>query len=203
MRAVGPTLGTDPAWPHDAVEIGRIVDAWGLKGWIKVQPFASDPQALFSSRRWFIEPPEAAGLRRLGTAADSYPPWLEVVEAKEHGEVVVARVTDVDDRTAAEALRGARVFVGRSSFPSAGSDEYYWVDLIGLLVVNRQGETLGTVIGLIDTGPHSVLRLRPEEAPSEGAAVESSERLIPFVAAYVDAVSLPDRRITVDWGMDY
>ena len=203
MRAVGPTLGTDPAWPHDAVEIGRIVDAWGLKGWIKVQPFASDPQALFSSRRWFIEPPEAVGLKRLGTAADSYPPWLEVVEAKEHGEVVVARVTDVDDRTAAEALRGARVFVGRSSFPSAGSDEYYWVDLIGLLVVNRQGETLGTVIGLIDTGPHSVLRLRPEEAPSEGATVESSERLIPFVAAYVDAVSLPDRRITVDWGMDY
>lgn len=203
MRAVGPTLGTDPAWPHDAVEIGRIVDAWGLKGWIKVQPFASDPQALFSSRRWFIEPPEAVGLKRLGTAADSYPPWLEVVEAKEHGEVVVARVTDVDDRTAAEALRGARVFVGRSSFPSAGSDEYYWVDLIGLLVVNRQGETLGTVIGLIDTGPHSVLRLRPEEAPSEGATVESSERLIPFVAAYVDAVSLPDRRITVDWGLDY
>src|SRR5881227_308157 len=41
-----------PAFPVDAVEVGRIVDAWGVKGWIKVQPFASDPQALISSRRW-------------------------------------------------------------------------------------------------------------------------------------------------------
>ena len=48
----------DPPWPDDAVEVGRIVGAWGLKGWIKIHPFASDPQALFSSRRWFIKPPE-------------------------------------------------------------------------------------------------------------------------------------------------
>ena len=45
------------AWPDDAVEVGRIVDAWGIKGGIKVQPFSSDPQALFSTRRWFIQPP--------------------------------------------------------------------------------------------------------------------------------------------------
>jgi len=35
--------GADPSWPDDAIEVGRIVDAWGLKGWIKVQPFAADP----------------------------------------------------------------------------------------------------------------------------------------------------------------
>ena len=45
----------------------------------------------------------------------------------------------MDDRDAAEALRGARVFVPRSSFPSTGTDGYYWVDLIGLQVVNREG----------------------------------------------------------------
>ena len=49
----------------------------------------------------------------------------------------------VPDRNAAEALRGARVFVPRSSFPSVGEDEYYWVDLIGLAVVNREGVALG------------------------------------------------------------
>jgi 16S rRNA processing protein RimM len=187
----------DPVWPEDAIEIGRVVDAWGVKGWIKVQPFASDPQALFSSRRWFVKPPEEADIRQYGTKpAASFPPLLKVTEAKEHGGVVVAQVKEVSDRNAAEALRGARIFVGRSSFPTADADEYYWVDLIGLVVVNRQGQALGTVVGLLDTGPHSVLRIQPAEPKAE-------ERLVPFVAAYVDDVSLSDKRITVDWGLDY
>jgi 16S rRNA processing protein RimM len=188
----------DPAWPEDAVEIGRVVAAWGVKGWIKVQPFASDPQALFSSKRWFVKPPEEGVLKRPGAAAADFPPLLKIVEAKDHGAGVVAQVQGVDDRQAAEALRGARLFVARSSFPTADADEYYWVDLIGLSVVNRQGEVFGHVVGLIDTGPHSVLRVAPEAAASEEA-----ERLIPFVAAYIDDVSLAERRITVDWGLDY
>jgi 16S rRNA processing protein RimM len=92
-------------------------------------------------------------------------------------------------------MRGARIFVPRSSFPSAASDEFYWVDLIGLQVVNREGRPLGEVLGLIDNGAHSVLRVAP---PAAGA-----ERLIPFVAAYIDRVDLAARRIEVDWGLDY
>jgi len=92
------------------------------------------------------------------------------------------------------------VFVPRASFPTADPDEYYWVDLIGLAVVNLQGEALGTVTGLLDTGPHSVLRITPEGAdPSD----EAAERLVPFVAAYVVDVEMDQRRIVVDWGLDY
>lgn len=197
MAATPSVAGsTDPVFPEDAIEVGRVVDAWGVKGWIKVQPFASDPQALFSSKRWFVKPPEDAVLKRLDAKASRYPPLLKIVQAKEHGEVVVAQAQEVEDRSGAEALRGARIFIGRSSFPTAGTDEYYWVDLIGLAVVNRQGDALGTVVGLIDTGPHSVLRVQPADPNAE-------ERLIPFVAAYVDDVSLADKRITVDWGLDY
>ncbi len=190
--------GADPDWPADAIEVGRIVDAWGLKGWIKVQPFASDPQALFSSRRWFILPSERAGVTRPATVAGALPTLLKITQVKDHGEVVVALAQEVPDRTAAEAMRGARVFIGRASFPSAGADEFYWVDLIGLAVVNREGTALGNVVGLIDTGPHSVLRVTPA-----AESTEEAERLIPFVAAYVDEVSLEQRRITVDWGLDY
>jgi 16S rRNA processing protein RimM len=189
-------------WPDDAVEVGRVVGAWGLKGWIKVQPFASDPQALFSSRRWFIKPPEEGAVKRpvaaSAAAAAGFPALLKVSEAKEHGDVVVALVQEVADRDRAEALRGARVFVARSSFPTPDPDEFYWVDLIGLDVVNREGERLGTVAGLIDTGPHSVLRVA-----STPDAPATDERLIPFVGAYVDDVSLAERRITVDWGLDF
>ena len=67
-------------------------------------------------------------------------------------------------------------------------------------MVNREGEALGAVIGLIDTGPHSVLRVVPAGAD---ASDEAAQRLIPFVSQYVDDVSLPQRLITVDWGLDY
>ncbi len=103
----------------------------------------------------------------------------------------------VDDRDAAEALRGARVFVPRSSFPSTGTDEYYWVDLIGLQVVNREGVALGQVRELMSTGPQTVLVLAYEQ---DGKA---QERMIPFVSAFVDKVELAEKRITVDWQPDY
>ena len=200
MSATRP-VGADPAWPEDAIEVGRIVDAWGLKGWIKVRPFAADPQALFSSRRWFVLPSEKAGPVR-PVAGATIPSLLKITQVKDHGDVVVALAQEVPDRSAAEALRGARVFIGRASFPTPDPDEFYWVDLIGLNVVNRGGETLGTVAGLIDTGPHSVLRVTPEVVPA-GVSAQEAERLIPFVGAYVDEVSLERRLITVDWSLDY
>ena len=190
-----PTSSSDDvAWPEDAVEVGRVVDAWGVKGWIKVQPYSSDPQALFSSRRWFLQPPETPHPIKPGSVL---PRLLKVTQAKDHGDVVVATAQEVPDRNAAEALKGARVFVSRASFPTADADEFYWVDLIGLEVVNRQGERLGTVADLLDTGAHSVLRVVDEQQPTP------TERLIPFVGAYVDEVDQDARRITVDWGLDY
>jgi 16S rRNA processing protein RimM len=186
----------EPALPDDAVEIGRITGAWGIKGWIRVQPFSAQPKALFSSKRWFVKPPEGA------PSTLAMPPLLRVVQAREQGDGVVASVQELPDRNAAEAMRGARVFIPRSSFPTAGAGEFYWVDLIGLDVVNRQGEALGQVTGLLDTGVHSVLCVRPDEAVVD-ASMEAPERLIPFVAAYVDEVNLASRRIVVDWGLDY
>lgn len=94
-------------------------------------------------------------------------------------------------------LRGARIFISRASFPSAQSDEYYWVDLLGLTVVNRQGESMGVVRELLSTGPQTVLVLGYEV---DGKPLE---RMIPFVAAFIDDVDLTARRITVDWQSDY
>jgi 16S rRNA processing protein RimM len=192
-------LDDEVVWPEDAIEVGRIVDAWGIKGGIKVLPFSSDPQALFSSRRWFLRPPE----KPLGPkAASPLPTLLRITNAREQGDVIVATAQDVADRNAAEALRGCRVFVSRASFPTADPDEYYWIDLIGLAVVNREGQALGSVADLLDTGAHSVLRVTQVETDGQGQAQER-ERLIPFVAAYIEAVSLEQRRITVDWGLDF
>ena len=190
----------DPAFPDDAIEVGRVLGAWGIQGWIRVQPFSSDPKALFSSRRWFIRPPEVAGPK--ASRRQSPPPLLRITMSKSHGDAVIASAQELPDRTAAEGMQGARIFVGRASFPTAGDGEYYWIDLLGLNVVNRQGDALGTVTDLIDTGAHSVLRVRRPDAAPE-ATPEQAERLIPFVAAFIDDVSLAQRLITVDWGLDY
>ena len=181
--------------PADAVEVGRVMGAWGIKGGIRIKPFASEPQALFASKRWFLRPPE--GPRPAGVKTTPFPSMLRIVAAKEHGDGVVATAEELPDRDAAEALKGAAIFVSRASFPTPDDGEFYWIDLIGLQVHNRAGSGLGAVIGLIETGPHCVLRIQPP-----GTTTEADEVLIPFVDAYVDGVDLPTRRITVDWELE-
>lgn len=184
----------DADFPADAVEVGRVLGAWGIKGWIRVQAYAKQPQALFSSRHWFLQPAEAAPGAAAHAVAASLPRLVRIREVREHGDAVVAFLRDIDERNAAEALRGARIFVARSSFPTAGDDEFYWVDLIGLQVVNREGAHLGHIAALMDNGAQSVLQVCDDKG---------IQRLIPFVAAYIDQVDLPGRCIVVDWGLDY
>lgn len=179
--------------PTDAIEVGYILDAWGVKGWFKIVPHASAPEALFSSRRWYLQPPlRGVGPVQAPKTLSALPTLLKITQVKEHGDGVVASAQDITERSEAEALKGARVFVSRASFPTAAEDEYYWVDLIGLQVVNREHVLLGTVQDLIDTGAHSILRI----ATGTG---RPAERLIPFVGAYIDRVDLPAQRIEVDW----
>ncbi len=185
----GSALPAEPARPADAVEVGRILGAWGVKGGLKVKPFSADPQALFSSKRWWLAPSEAK-------PAQQVPPILRVRQAREQGDSVVATCDELNDRDAAQALAGARVYVARSSFPTPDEDEFYWVDLIGLAVRNREGVELGKVAGLVETGPHCVLRIQPEDA-------DAPELLVPFVGAYVDRVEREAGLIHVDWQADY
>ncbi len=188
------------ALPDDAVEVARVLDAWGVKGWLKVLPHSSEPDALLHAKAWFLQAPEARF--RPGFSAFKGTVSVSVSECKLHSDSVVAKIEGLDDRNAAEALKGARIFLPRSAFPRTDTDEYYWVDLIGLEVFNREGLSLGCVRDLMATGPTSVLVVE-YAAPGEDGQARSAERMIPFVSAYVDAVDLPARRITVDWQPDY
>lgn len=177
--------------PEDAVEVGRILDAWGIKGWFRVLSHSSDPAALFAAKQWYLMPSEKGAKTFAGVGK------LEIAQAKLHSDSVVASAQGVIDRNAAEALRGARIFVPRTSFPASAEDEYYWVDLIGLSVENREGQAMGVVRDLLETGPQTVLVLEYE---LDG---KKSERMIPFVSAFVDKVDMVARKILVDWQADY
>jgi 16S rRNA processing protein RimM len=122
--------------------------------------------------------------------------WREfaLLEARKHADSVLARLEGLNGREEAAPWRGASIGVPRSAMPTPAADEVYLVDLIGLTVVNRNGETLGRVAGLMETGAHAVLRV--EDA-------RRSVRLIPLVFAYVDAIEMAAGRIVVDWHADY
>lgn len=209
------TLSLTPCdLPSDAVEMGRIADAWGIKGWIKVHAYSASADALLAGTEWFLQPPVAPFDR--GFTAFKGTIRVEVKEIKPHADTLVALCDASPHRNAAESLKGARIFMSRSQFPQTSDpDEYYWVDLLGLRVVNREGVALGVVRDLMSTGPNSVLVIEYTvaapvadvsgvgEPTAPVAASKQAERLIPFVAAYVDKVDKAAGVITVDWQEDY
>ena len=110
-----------------------------------------------------------------------------------HNKTLAVQLPDCPDRTAAEKLKGLLIAVPRSSLPKQSNNEYYWSDLIGLVVVNEAGVTLGLVTNLLETGANLVLSVQGE----------GGEILIPFVATAIKQVDLKNKIIRVDWAADY
>jgi 16S rRNA processing protein RimM len=184
-----PLMFDAASLPPDAIEVGRIQDAWGVKGWMKIHAFNNDPQAFFTSKRWYLQVPEPRAGVRINFEAFTGTVLFKVLEAKEHSSGVVVTTLDVQDRTGAESLKGARIFIPRSSFPTPAKDEFYWVDLLGHSVINREGVVLGKVDDLHSTGPNTVLIL--------------GKIMIPFVSVYIDSVDHETKTIRVDWQENY
>jgi 16S rRNA processing protein RimM len=162
--------------------MGRIAGAYGVRGWVRVDPHSEDRHALLAQGTWWLQAHEGAAWRR-----------VVVREARAHGGGLVASVDGIDSREAAAALRGAQVGVTRAALPPLASGELYWADLEGLAVRNRDDVLLGHIAGLLDTGAHPVLRIRPPAGP---------ERLIPWVPAYIDEADMDARVVRVDWPAD-
>jgi 16S rRNA processing protein RimM len=163
------------------VIMGRVAAAHGLRGWVKIQPYTEYLDSLLEYKSWWI-----------GTEQG---PWreVEVQHSEVHNKTLAAQLPDCADRSAAEKLKGLLIAVPRSSLPQQSHDEYYWSDLIGLVVVNEAGVQLGTVANLLETGANQVLSLKSD----------SGEILIPFVANAIKQVDLKNRIIRVDWALDY
>ncbi|MDP1717203.1 MAG: ribosome maturation factor RimM [Burkholderiales bacterium] len=165
--------------PDDLVVMGRILAPFGIKGWLKIQPFTAESDCLSALDTWW-----------LGRDGD----WRQyrVVEAKPQGRGVVAKLEGCEDRETALEFRGKQVAVTRDVLPRPGTNEFYWADLIGLRVVNSAAQDFGEVTRILETGANDVLVVQGE-----------CERLIPFIADVIQAVDLAAGEIRVDWGADY
>ena len=166
--------------------LGRIVAPFGVNGWLKVHPFGDDPLSWRTMPTLWISPRDDAQ----GTS-DWTPCKARGIRAQ--GKSIVLALDGFLDRTAAEGISGWYVAAPRDALPKPAKDEYYWADLVGLEVVNTAGIALGSVENLLETGAHAVLVVRAGE----------TERLIPFVSAYVLDVIPHSRQIQVSWEADW
>jgi len=165
--------------PERLVVMGRITAPYGVRGWVKLQPYTQQPQGMLGYPEWKLGGEDAWQARA-------------VEDVKVHGSVVVAKLQGVGDREQAAALRGQQVAVSREDFPEAAAGEYYWADLVGLKVVNTAGAELGRVVEMFETGANDVLVVAGER-----------ERLLPFIEPVIREVDVAGGTITVDWGADY
>ena len=165
------------------VTMGRIVAPYGIKGWIKIQPFTQQQQGLLDYPQW-----------QVGRDGEWQLRTVEV--AKVHGATVVAKLEGIAGREQAEALQGMRIAVSRDDFPAPAANEFYWSDLVGLKVVNAAGVALGSVTRVFETGANDVLVV-------EDKVSGEHERLLPFIAPVIRQVDIAGGTIIVDWEADY
>ena len=172
--------------PEDLIVVGYVAGAHGIKGLLRIRPFSDDADALLTVDEWWLDKPA--------------PHKVRVEYARDHSDEILAGIASVETREAAEALKGAQVLISRSLFPELDEDEFYWVDLIGMKVVNHRNEELGVVHDLLDNGVHQVLRV---DAGIVEATQKRREILIPFVRRFVGDVDRVSGTIAVEWEADY
>lgn len=162
------------------IVVGKVVDALGIKGWVKIRSFTEPPSNILSYAPWIL------------TGGDSKSRF-SVLTGRLQGGYVVASLEGINNRDDALALRQSDISIMREQLPDLGRESYYWVDLVGLAVSTVEGVSLGIVDGLIETGSNDVLVVNGDK-----------ERLIPFVFhQYVQAVDLVERRLVVSWDPEF
>jgi 16S rRNA processing protein RimM len=161
------------------IVMGRVGGPFGIKGWIKVQPFTRTVDGLLEYPAWWLGRDDTWGRKK-------------VEDGAVHGRGLVAKLEGCEDRQAAARFKGLEVAIPRDDLPASADGEYYWSDLVGLEIANREGVALGRIARLIETGASPVLVVQGER-----------ERLIPLAQPVVVSVDLANGRVIVDWGADF
>jgi 16S rRNA processing protein RimM len=160
--------------------VGRVVKAHGVSGEVVVEIRTDDPAARFAPGNTL-----RAKNSRTGDERD-----FVVEQVREHGARLLVRLAGVDDRDAADALRGSLFVVDSAELPPIDEpDTYYDHQLEGLSVRTTTGQDVGVVAEVLHTAAGELLAVRRGDG---------GEVLVPFVGAIVTSVSLEDRSVEID-----
>jgi 16S rRNA processing protein RimM len=153
--------------------LGIVTGAHGIKGWVRVKSFTAEPEAIAD----YGPLSDESGARSFA---------MELVGAQKG--VLLARIKGVEDRSAAERLKGLRLYVRRADLPPPEAGEFYEADLIGLEAMREDGTLFGTIQAVNDFGAGASLEI---EGPSGKIVV------VPFTNAAVPVVDIANKRVTV------
>lgn len=208
-------MSTSPvslAAPPDLIELGQVSGSYGVRGWLKVEPFSAQSPVLLQARQWWV---------RLGEQGPLVC-W-QVLQSRTQGAAVVAHVQGFSQPEQVRVWKGARVLVSRQAFPEPNEDEYYWADLLGCHVYGQDDAAgpegnplrpsadasvyLGQVLHMSDNGAHGVMHVRRYASPQAAEPLLDTRGreqvvLVPFVAAHVLSVNLGSRQILTNWPPD-
>ncbi|GAB4343978.1 MAG: ribosome maturation factor RimM [Cyanophyceae cyanobacterium] len=182
------------------LDIGRIVAAQGMRGEVRVYPESDFPERFLDpGPRWYLPPNVPLA------AAEPQPITLEAGRELPNKNLYVLQFQGIRDRDAAEALRGAHLYVPASDRPTLEEGEYHLLDLLNLPVYHHRqgGPAIGHVIGL-QTYAQDLLEIRlispdgSDDTASDDKASDGETILIPFVDPLVPIVDLENQRIEID-----
>ncbi len=164
--------------PRSLITIGRVLGAFGVRGWVHLASFTSPENNLFTLAPLY-----------LSQGQTTRPIHLKAHQA--HQKAWVAQFDECTDRDIALAWRGAYIQVSREQLPPLPDNQFYWVDLEGLEVINMKNETLGYVDHLFNTGANDLMAVKKD----------GKEIYIPFIPPdVVKNIDIENKVITVDWG---
>lgn len=156
--------------------LGRITGAQGIRGEVIVHSFAAVPEDIAA----YGPLSDKEGRRAFS---------LKVVRMTPKG-AIIARIGGVDDRNAAEALKGTDLYVAREKLPQPRAGEFYHVDLIGLAAVSPDGKPLGEIVAVHNFGAGDLIEIR------HGGTADTE--LVPFNDDFVPTVDIAGRRVVVE-----
>lgn len=164
----------------DWLVVGRFGRTHGIKGFITVHSFTDPRDNILHYTDWHVY------------LAKQWQP-LKIVRLEVNDKSILAQIEGYREREQVASLTNAEIAVSRTQLPTLQPGEYYWHELIGMQVVNQQGQPFGKVIEIMPTGANDVL------------VVEGEKRyLIPYLPGqFVKEINASQRIITVDWDMDF
>lgn len=165
------------------ITMGKIGSPYGITGELVLHHYANSIQQLLKYERWWIKK----------TNQDHWNLLKDEQVFRVGQDKIVIKIPQVDTREVAQSYVNAQIGVLREDFPKL-EDEYYWIDLIGLVVVNHQGQRLGEVDHLFDTPANDVMVVKSSD---------DQQILIPFVDVYIKNVDFDNKMIQVYWCDDY
>ena len=176
----------------EAVIVGKITGVYGIKGWVKVYSYTRPITGILGYKTWQFSPADGSGKPVKSEQSQT----LQLIAGRQQGKGIVAQLAGYDDRDQVRVLIDQEISVPRSQLPVLPAGQYYWTDLEGLTVFGLNGEKLGRIDHIMETGANDVIVVTP-------AAKKAKQCLIPYIPEVVQEIDLDQGLMRVDWQLDW